>query len=81
MTCELNGRKVIVSGGKLELDRTIAEAAADVVIWIREWKGSLNELKQLLPRIEAQIVSERPDGKSSQTSLWRQSMATHRSYW
>jgi len=81
MTCELNGRKVVVTGGKLGLDRTIAEAVADVVIWIREWKGNLNELKQLLPRIEAQIVSERPDGKSSHTSLWRQSMATHRSYW
>ncbi len=81
MTCELNGRKVVVTGGKLELDRTIAEAVADVVIWIREWKGNLNELKQLLPRIEAQIVSERPDGKSSQTSLWRQPMATHRSCW
>jgi hypothetical protein len=81
MTCQLNGRKVVVTGGKLELDRTIAEAVADVVIWIREWKGNLNELKQLLSRIEAQIVSDRPDGKSSQTSLWRQSMATHRSYW
>jgi hypothetical protein len=39
VTIELNGRKVFVTGGKPEFDRTIAEAVADVVIWIREWKG------------------------------------------
>ena len=81
MTCELNGRKVVVTGGKLEFDRTIAEAIADVVIWIRQWKGDVNELKRLLPKIEAQVASQPPDGKSAQTSLWRQSLATHRSYW
>lgn len=81
MTSELNGRKVVVTGGKLEFDRTIAEAIADVVIWIRQWKGDVNELKRLLPKIEAQVSSQPPDGESAQTSLWRQSMATHRSYW
>ena len=81
MTLELNGRKVVVTDGKWDLDRTIAETVADVVIWIREWKGDVDELKRLLPRIEAQVASQPPDGKSSQTSLWRQSMATHRSYW
>ena len=54
MTLELNGRKVVVTDGKLDLDRTIAEAVADVVIWIREWKGDIDELKRLLPKIEAQ---------------------------
>ena len=81
MTCELNGRKVVVIGGKLELDRTIAEAVADVVIWIRQWKGDVNELKRLLPKIEAQVASQPLNGTSSPTSLWRQSMAIHRSYW
>jgi hypothetical protein len=54
VTIELSGRKVVVTGGKLEFDRTIAETVADVVIWIREWKGDANELKRLLPKIEAQ---------------------------
>jgi len=81
VTIELNGRKVVVTGGKLEFDRTIAEAVADVVIWIRAWKGDVNELKRLLPKIAAQMASQPPDGTSSQTSLWRQSMAIHRSYW
>ena len=81
MTLELNGRKVVVTDGKWDLDRTIAEAVADVVIRIREWKGDVNELKRLLPKIAAQVASQPPDGTSSQTSLWRQSMAIHRSYW
>jgi hypothetical protein len=57
-----------VTGGKWDLDRTIAETVADVVIRIREWKG-VDELKRLLPKIEAQAASQPPDGKSSQTSL------------
>ena len=68
MTLELNGRKVVVTDGKWDLDRTIAETVADVVIWIREWKGDVDELKWLLPKIEAQVSSQPPDGKSSQTS-------------
>jgi len=54
VTLELNGRKVVVTDGKWDLDRTIAETVADVVIWIREWKGDVDELKRLLPKIEAQ---------------------------
>jgi hypothetical protein len=60
VTIELNGQKVVVTGGKLEFDRTIAEAVADVVIWIREWKGDANGLKRLLPKIEAQVASQPP---------------------
>ena len=85
MTLELNGRQVVVTGEQCELARTSADSVslqgADVVIWIREWKGDVNELKRLLPKIEAQVASQPPDGKSAQTSLWRQSLATHRSYW
>ena len=42
MTLELDGQKVGVTGGKRELDRTIAEAdeGADVVIWMRQPKIS-----------------------------------------
>jgi hypothetical protein len=81
VTIELNGWKVVVIGGKLEFDRTIAEAVADVVIWIREWKGDVNELKRLLPKIEAQVASQLPNGTSPHTSLWRETMRAHRSYW
>ena len=81
MTLELNGRKVVVTDGKWDLDRTIAEAVADVVIRIREWKGDVNELKRLLPKIEAQMASQLPNGTSPHTSLWRESTAIHRSYW
>jgi len=52
MTLELDGQKVVVSGRKGELDRTVAEdgagEGADVAIWMREWKGDVNKLKQLL---------------------------------
>ncbi len=80
MTLELGGRKVVVTGEERELARTITEALADVVIWIRAWKGDVNKLKQLLPRIEAQIASPPPNGTSPHTSLWRQTMA-QKSYW
>jgi NAD(P)-dependent dehydrogenase (short-subunit alcohol dehydrogenase family) len=85
MTLELGGRKVVVTGEERELARTSAEAAshegADVVIWIREWDGDVSELKQLLAKIEAQVASQPPNGTSPHTSLWRQSMGTHKSYW
>jgi len=54
------------------------------VIWIREWKGDVNELKQLLPRMELRqpIVSQQQaNGTSPHISLWRQSMGAHKSYW
>ena len=48
MTLELGGRKVVVTGEERELARTSAESVshegADLVIWIREWKGDVNEL-------------------------------------
>jgi transcription antitermination factor NusA-like protein len=88
MTLELNGRKVVVIGGTHDLGRTIGEAVSNkrtnMVIWIREWKGDINELKQLLPRMELQsaIVSQQQaNGTSRHISLWRQSMGTHKSYW
>jgi len=87
MTLELNGRKVVLIGGAHDLGHTIADSVShqgvDAVIWIREWKGDVNELKQLLPRMELPptIVSEQQaNGTSPHISLWRQTMA-QKSYW
>jgi NAD(P)-dependent dehydrogenase (short-subunit alcohol dehydrogenase family) len=85
MTLELGARKVVVTGEERELARTSAESVslqgADVVIWIREWKGDVNELKRLLAKIETQVASQPPNGTSRHISLWRQSMGAHKSYW
>ena len=85
MTLELGGRKVVVTGEQRELARTSAKSVshqeADVVIWIREWKGDVNELKRLLAKIETQVASQPPNGTSPHISLWRQSMGGHKSYW
>jgi NAD(P)-dependent dehydrogenase (short-subunit alcohol dehydrogenase family) len=85
MTLALGGRKVVVTGEERELARTSAESVsdegADVVIWIREWKGDVNELKQLLRKMEAQVVTQQPNGTSSRTSLWREAMRAQKSYW
>jgi NAD(P)-dependent dehydrogenase (short-subunit alcohol dehydrogenase family) len=85
MTLELGGQKVVVTGEQRELARTSAESVslqgADVVIWIREWKGDVNELKRLLAKIETQVASQPPNGTSPHISLWRQSMGAHKSYW
>ena len=85
MTLELNGRQVVVTGEQRELPRTSADSVslqgADVVIWIREWKGDVNELKRLLAKIEAQLASQPPNGTSPHISLWRQSMGANKSYW
>ena len=87
MTLELNGRQVVVTGEQCELARTSADSVslqgADVVIWIREWKGDVNELKQLLPRMElrsAIVSQQQANGTSRHISLWRQTMA-QKSYW
>jgi len=65
MTLELGDRKVVVTGEQRELARTSAEyvllQGADVVIWIREWNGDVNELKRLLAKIETQVASEPPN--------------------
>ena len=85
MTLELDGRQVVVTGEQRELARTSADSVslqgADVVIWIREWKGDVNELKRLLAKIETQVASQPPNGTSPHVSLWRQSMGAHKSYW
>ncbi|MDT7810943.1 MAG: hypothetical protein QOJ42_859 [Acidobacteriaceae bacterium] len=85
MTLELDGRKVVVTGEKREIDRTSAEAGtaerADVVIWMREWKGDVNELKRLLRKVEAEVVTPQPEGASSHVSLWREAMRAQKFYW
>jgi hypothetical protein len=85
MTLELNDRQVVVTGEQCELARTSADSVslqgADVVIWIREWKGDVNELKRLLAKIETQVASQPPNGTSRHISLWRQSMGANKSYW
>jgi NAD(P)-dependent dehydrogenase (short-subunit alcohol dehydrogenase family) len=85
MTLDLNGRQVVVTGERRELARTFDEAVShegvEVVIWIREWKGDVGELKQLLSKIETQVASQPPNGTSPHSSLWRQSMGAHKSYW
>ena len=85
MTLELNGRQVVVTGEQRELAGTSADSVslqgADVVIWIREWKGDVNELKRLLAKIETQVASQPPNGTSRHISLWRQSMGANKSYW
>ena len=85
MTLELSGRKVVVTGEQREFAGTSAESLshqrADVVIWIREWKGDVNELKRLLAKIETQVASQPPNGTSPHISLWRQSMGAQKSYW
>jgi hypothetical protein len=80
MTLELDGRKIVLIGAERELDRTIAEGA-DVVIWMREWKGEVNELKRLLRKLTTQVATPRPNGASSQVSLWREAMRAQKSYW
>ena len=49
MTLELNGRQVVVTGEQCELARTSADSVslqgADVVIWIREWKGDCQRIE------------------------------------
>ena len=85
MTLELNGRQVVVTGEQRELAGTSADSVslqgADVVIWIREWKGDVNELKRLLAKIETQVASQPPNGTSPHISLWRQSVGAQKSYW
>ena len=84
MTLDFRGKKVVVTGGKHPVERAIAEAvaqeAADVVIWLRKWDGDGSEAK-VLPITQLEIPSQRPNGASPHTSLWRQSIGRHKSYW
>jgi NAD(P)-dependent dehydrogenase (short-subunit alcohol dehydrogenase family) len=84
MTLDLKGKKVVVTGGKRSVEHAIAEAVADegpdVVIWLRQWNDDGNDVK-MLPITQLEIPSQRFNGASPHTSLWRQSMGRHRSYW
>jgi NAD(P)-dependent dehydrogenase (short-subunit alcohol dehydrogenase family) len=83
MTLDLKGKKVVVTGGKNSVGRAIAEAVAregaDVVIWLRRWDDEGNETK-VLPITQLEVPSQLPNG-AAPTSLWRQSMGAHKSYW
>ena len=83
MVLDLRGKKVVVTGGKRSIGRAIAEAVAregaDAVIWLRQWNDELNEAK-VLPMVQLEVASQQANG-AGPTSLWRQSMATHKSYW
>jgi len=84
MTLDLKGKRVVVIGGKHAVERAIVEAVAqegaDVVIWLRKWDDDGNEAK-VLPIAHLEIPSQQPNGASPHTSLWRQSMGKHKSYW
>ena len=83
MTLDLSGKKVVVIGGKQFIGRAVAEAVAreeaDAVIWLRQSNGEVNEAK-VLPIVQLEVASRQANG-AGPTSLWRQSMARHRSYW
>ena len=84
MMLDLKGKKVVVTGGKQSVDyaiaEAVAEAGADVVIWLRKWNDDANTPK-VIPITQLEIPSQRPNGASSHASLWRQSMGRHKSYW
>ena len=85
MILDFKGKKVVVTGGKQPIEHAIAEAVteegADVVIWLRKWPDNGNEAKVLpITQLEVPVPSQRPNGTSQHTSLWRETMA-HRSYW
>jgi NAD(P)-dependent dehydrogenase (short-subunit alcohol dehydrogenase family) len=77
MKLELKGQKVMVTGGLRDVGRTISEALAggqvDVVIWIRNWDDQTNEA-QLGEKVELPMASHEPNGTSTRTSLWRETM-------
>jgi len=83
MTLDLKGKRIVVTGGKHAVERAIAEAVAqegaDVVIRLRKWNEDGNEAK-VLPIAQLEIPSQRPNGASPDTSLWRQSMGRHKFY-
>ena len=84
MILDLKGKRVVVTSGKSTVERAIAEAVAqegaDMVIWLRKWDDDGNEAK-VLPITQLEIPSQRPNGASPHTLLWRQSMERHKSYW
>jgi NAD(P)-dependent dehydrogenase (short-subunit alcohol dehydrogenase family) len=85
MILDLKGKKVVVIGGRKSVGGAIAEAVAregaDVVIWMRKWNDDDGNEAKVLPIAQLEIPSQRPNGASPHTSLWRQSMGRHKSYW
>jgi NAD(P)-dependent dehydrogenase (short-subunit alcohol dehydrogenase family) len=83
MTLDLREKKVVVIGGRHFIGGAIAAAVAregaDAVIWLRQWNNEVNEAK-VLPMAQLEVASQQANG-AGPTSLWRQSMAIHRSYW
>ena len=77
MKLELEGQKVVVTGGMRDVGRTVNEAAAggqvDVVIWIRDWDDQVNE-DQAGAKVELQMASPEPNGSLPRASLWRETM-------
>jgi NAD(P)-dependent dehydrogenase (short-subunit alcohol dehydrogenase family) len=84
MIMNLVGKKVVVVGGRNSVGNAIAKAVADegadVVIWLRKGNDDGNGAK-VLPITQLEIPSPRPNGASPHTSLWRESMRKHKSYW
>ena len=84
MTFDRRKKKVVVTGGKQSVERAIADAVAqkgaDVVIRLSKWDDDRNEAK-VLPIAQLKIPSQRPNGASPHTSLWRHSIGKHKSYW
>ena len=85
MTLDLKGKKVVVTGRKHVIERAIAEAVvqggADVVIWMRKWNDEDGNEAKVLPITQLEFPSQRPNGAAPHMSLWRQSIARHKSYW
>jgi hypothetical protein len=83
MTLELDGQKVVAIGENgSSIAPLLKPERPDGVIWMRVWKGDASELKQLLLKMDAQGVIKQPDGRSSDTSLWREMMrAQGRRFW
>jgi NAD(P)-dependent dehydrogenase (short-subunit alcohol dehydrogenase family) len=84
MILDLKGKNVVVIGGRNSISSAIAQAVAregaDVVIRLRKWNDEIDEAK-VLPITQLEIPSQRPNGASPHTSLWRQSMGRHKYYW
>jgi NAD(P)-dependent dehydrogenase (short-subunit alcohol dehydrogenase family) len=84
MILNLVGKKVVVVGGRNSVGGAIAKAVADegadVVIWLRKGNDDGNGAK-VLPITQLEIPSPRLNGASPHTSLWRESMGKHKSYW
>ncbi len=77
MKLELEGQKVVVTGGVRDLGRAVSEAVAggqvDVVIWIRDWDDQVGEAQQGA-KVELPMASQEPNRTLPRASLWRETM-------